>query len=52
MTDLTDLAQTAEKIAEKVAADVLAAVQADERYAPLVAQLAEKAITALAAAAA
>lgn len=44
-----DIVQVAEKVADKVAADVLAAVQADERYAPLIASLVEKTITAIGA---
>jgi hypothetical protein len=42
--------QTLEHIAAVAAEDVAAAVKADEQYAPLVAQLAAKALAALAAA--
>jgi hypothetical protein len=38
---------TAAKIAEQVAADVVAAVKASEKYAPLIAQFADKALQAL-----
>jgi hypothetical protein len=40
--------ETIEKVSEQVLADVAIAVKADERYAPLVAALAEKAIASLA----
>lgn len=45
---VVDLAKVAEKAAETVAADVLAAAKADEHYAPLVAQLASGLLAALA----
>lgn len=38
---------TAAKVAEQVAADVVAAVKASDRYKPLVEQLADKALSAL-----
>jgi len=48
MASLSSFEQAALKVAEKVAEDVVAAVTADERYAPLVASLAGKALTELA----
>jgi hypothetical protein len=40
---------TAAKVAEQVAADVVAAVKASDRYQPLIEQLADKALEALTA---
>lgn len=42
-----DVIQVAEHVAKAVGDDVLAAIKADERYAPLVEGLVEKALAAL-----
>jgi hypothetical protein len=42
-----DVAEVIKAATEKVADDVLAAVKADERYAPLVASIADQILTAV-----